>query len=146
MPPPGTRNDPYRAYNFHIEIQGNTEAHFTECTGLAVEVESIPYREAGMASQVRQLPGQVTYGDLTLNYGVTSSRFLWDWFQNVVKGKVDRKNVSVIMLDPDGVLEVMRWNLAEAWPKAWRGVPFNALSREVAIESLTLVFESVERG
>ena len=39
--------DPYRAYNFKLIIQGVTEGHFTECTGLTVKVDAIKYREAG---------------------------------------------------------------------------------------------------
>ena len=34
---PGTFIDPYRAYNFKLQIQGVTEGHFTQCSGLEVE-------------------------------------------------------------------------------------------------------------
>jgi phage tail-like protein len=63
-----------------------------------------------------------------------------------VKGKVQRKNVSVVLLDNDGTTEVMRWNLVNAWASQWRGTMLNAMSREVAIESLTLVFEMLDRA
>jgi phage tail-like protein len=63
-----------------------------------------------------------------------------------VKGTVDRKNVSILMLSSDGVTEVMRWDLLNAWPAEWRGAPLNALNHEAAIESLTLIFETLERA
>jgi phage tail-like protein len=41
------RVDPYKNYNFRIEIDGITVAGFSECTGLSSEVEIIEYREGG---------------------------------------------------------------------------------------------------
>jgi phage tail-like protein len=139
-------NDPYRAYNWKLVIQGVTEGHFTECTGLGIEVEAIKYREAGNNQVVRRIPGRVEYADVTLRYGLFASTEMWDWLMGVVNGQVERKNVSILMLDPDGVTEVMRWNLMNAWPAQWRGAALDAMSHEVAVESMTLVFESLERA
>ena len=138
--------DPYRAYNFKLEIQGIVQGHFTECSGLQIKVDAISYREAGNNQVVRRIPGQVTYGDVVLRYGLTNSRELWDWLKTVVSGDVGRKNVSVILVDSSGSNEVMRWNLINAWPSEWQGATLNALSHEMAIESLTLVFETLERA
>lgn len=137
---------PYRSYNFKLNIQGVTEGHFTECNGLGVRVDVIRYREAGNDQQVRCLPGPVNYSDVTLRYGLTDSRELWDWLMTAVDGRVERKNISILMLDTEGVNEVMRWNLINAWPSEWRGTMLDAMSREAAIESLTLVFESIDRA
>lgn len=142
----GTRVDPYRAYNFKLDIQNVTEGHFTECSGLGVKVHALAYREGGMGEVVRRLPGQVEYGDITLRYGLTQSQALWDWLMSAVNGKVVRKNISIVLMDSDGVSEVMRWELIDAWPCELRGAPLNALGQEVAIESLTLVYESLKRG
>lgn len=138
--------DPYRAYNFKLDIAGVTEGHFTECSGLGVRVETIKYREAGNAQVVRHIPGPVDYASVTLRYGLTASRELWEWMQTVVQGKVERKNVSIVILDSQGVTEVMRWNLNDAWPSEWSGAPLNAMNREIAIESLTLVYDTLARA
>lgn len=138
--------DPYRAYNFKLVIEGVTEGHFTECSGLGIKVEAIPYREAGNNQVVRRIPGQVEYADVTLRYGLTTSHDLWDWFMTAVAGTVVRKNVSILMLDSDGTTEVMRWDLINAWPSEWKGAPLDAMSHEIAIESLTLVFEEMKRA
>lgn len=138
--------DPYRAYNFKLEIQGITEAHFTEVSNMEVKVTPIAYREAGNSQVVHYVPGQTEYGAITLRYGLTRSRELWDWFMTGVKGKVQRKNCSIIVLDADGTTEVLRWNLINAWAAQWRGAMLNALDQEVAIESLTLVCETFERA
>ncbi len=138
--------DPYRAYNFKIEIAGVEEAHFTECNGLGVKVTPIKYREAGGNQIVRHIPGPVEYAAITLRYGLTSSRNLWDWMLTTVQGRVERRNISVILFDSEDSQEVLRWNLFEAWPSEWKGAPLDAMNREVAIESLTLVFDSLERA
>jgi phage tail-like protein len=137
--------DPYRAYNFKVEVQGSTEGHFTECSGLEVKVNTIAYREGG-SPDVHQLPGPIDYGSVTLRYGLTASSDLWNWFKQVMAGRVERRNVSIAMLDTDARTEVLRWNLTRAWPSHWRGMPLDAAAHEVAIETLTLVFESVDRA
>ena len=43
----GAVTDPYRAFNFKLEIRGVIEGHFTECSGLGVRVHPIRYREGG---------------------------------------------------------------------------------------------------
>lgn len=142
---PGSWIDPYRAYNFKLVIGGVTQGHFVECSGLAVHVHAIRYQEGG-GNVVHRIPGPLDYGDVTLRYGLTASNELWNWFMAAVQGRVERRNVSVLILDTDGVTEVLRWDLINAWPSEWRGAPLDATSREVAIESLTLVFESLQRA
>ena len=142
---PGAFKDPYGAYNFKLVIQGVTMGHFTECTGLGVRVQALRYQEGG-GHVVHRIPGPVDYADVTLRYGLTSSTELWQWFMTGVEGHVERRNVSVLMLDTDDVTEALRWDLINAWPSEWRGAPLDALGREVAIESMTLVFESLQRA
>lgn len=36
-------SNPYRSYNFKLEIYFVTEGHFTECRGLSVKVENISF-------------------------------------------------------------------------------------------------------
>lgn len=143
---PGALVDPFRAYNFKLLIDGVTQGHFTECTGLNVKVEALHYREGGAGNVVRRLPGPLKLGDVTLRYGLTNTPELWAWFMASVSGTPQRKNVSVLMLGMDGLTEVLRWNLNDAWPAEWHGAPLDALGNQVAIESLVLVFESISRG
>lgn len=146
---PGGANavvDPYRAYNFKLVIQGVTAGHFTECSGLGAKVEAIRYREAGAGQVVRRVPGRVEYADVTLRYGLTASTELWEWFTSAVRGSVQRKNVSILILGSDGATEMMRWDLLNAWPSEWRAAPLDALRNEVAIENLTLVYETLARA
>jgi phage tail-like protein len=138
------RNDPYAAYNFLVEIDGLAAGAFAEVTGLGVKVEPIQYREGGDRQSVRQLAGQTEYSPVTLRYGLTQSHELWDWLMAAVEGEVQRKSASIVLLD-DERNPVARWNLFEAWPSEWNAAALNALENEIAIESLTLVYESLQR-
>lgn len=142
---PGNSVDPLRAYNFKLLINNVTEGHFTEVTGLGVKVERISYREAGNSSVVRAIPGRVTYPPVTLRFGLTNSADLWQWLMTAVEGKVSRRNISIVMLDAAGVAEALRWNLINAWPQEWYGAPLDAMSRELAIETLVLAHEGLQR-
>ncbi|MDM4722263.1 phage tail protein [Micromonospora sp. WMMA1363] len=143
-PQPGTPVDPYRAYTFKLLINGVTNGHFTEVSGLEVTIRTLRYREAGN-DHTRTVPGQADYTPVTLRYGLTSSRVLWDWVNAIAKGTVTRRNVSIVLLDPTGTTEVMRWNLINAWPTQWRGAHLNTLAQEIAVEALTLAYDGLDR-
>jgi phage tail-like protein len=142
---PGNLTDPYRSYNFKLLVNGITEGHFTEVTGLGVKVERIEYREAGGTSAVRAINGSVSYPPVTLRYGLTGSTDLWEWLMTAVEGRVSRRNASIVMLDASGTAEVMRWNLVNAWPQEWYGAPLDSMSRGLAIETLVLAHEGLHR-
>lgn len=138
--------DPLRAFQFAVEIGGVTAGHFTEVFGLRVQAEVIRYREGGMHQIVRHIPGRIDHGEVTLRYGLTRSRELWDWMQATVQGRVDRRDISIIMLDATGSGEALRWNLFGTWPSGWEGPQISALGRDIAIEAITLAFDRIERA
>jgi phage tail-like protein len=94
---------------------------------------------------VRKLPGKNTYPEIILKYGSTESRELYDWHKTALDGKVQRKNGSIILMDDAGQ-EKVRWNFFNAWPSKWDGPDFNAKGNDVAIETLTIVAERLERA
>ena len=141
--PAGSRQDPYKRFNFLVQIEGINSAGFTEVVGLGTSVDVIDYREGGDRT-IRKLPGLRKFGNVTLKRGVTKSSELQDWHRNVLQGQIDRRNVAIILLD-DGGQEVVRWILSDAWPLKWEGPSLDALSSEVAIEALELCCEGLER-
>ena len=96
QPQAGARVDPFRAYNFKLEVQGVQQGHFTECSGLGVKIFPIKYREGGEHQIIHAIPGPVEYADITLRYGLTSSAEMWDWLKDTMQGKVERKEVAGI--------------------------------------------------
>jgi phage tail-like protein len=137
------RHDPYKAFNFRVEIDGMTAA-FTEVSGLESEVEAIDYREGGEESRVRKLPGLRKYSHIVLKRGLTADADLWNWHKQVLDGNIHRRNGSVIVLDDQGQ-ERVRWNFFNSWPCKYVGPTLNAKSADVAIETLELAHEGLER-
>lgn len=143
--PTGERKDPFRAYNFLVEIDGITRAAFRECSGLDSTQDPIEYREGGEALTTRKLPGLVKYSNISLKRGITDDAELWEWRKKAIDGKVERKNGSIILLDDAGA-EKLRWNFVNAWPTKWTGPTFNATGNEVAIESMDIAHEGVSKA
>jgi len=141
----GQRVDPYKNFRFLVEIEGIVQAGFSEVSGFGSEVEVVEYREGGDTSTVRKLPGKTTYRDLTLKWGITDSRELYDWHRAAVNGQVERKHGSILLLDDLGQ-EKVRWNFFDAWPSKWEGASLNATGKEVAIDALTVSCERLERA
>jgi phage tail-like protein len=140
------RMDPLRNFNFVLEIDGIQQAGFTDCTGIGAVIAPIEYNEGGKIPLTRKLPGMAKYNDITLKWGLTVSRELWDWFYEATNGRIIRKKVSVVVYDLNGVAERVRWNFIDCWPTKWDGPDFAARNSEIAIDSLTLSVERVERA
>jgi phage tail-like protein len=142
----GDRRDPYRVYNFRIEIDGVDRGGFRECSGLDFAQDPVEYREGiDKTLTVRKLPGLVAYSNISLKWGLSDDTELWDWLQTSVQGSTERRNGSVILMNDLGE-EKARWNFREGWPTKWTGSDFNATSNEVAIESLEIAHEGLTRG
>lgn len=141
----GERVDPYRSYNFLVELDGITRAGFRECSGLDTSQDPIEYREGNEGLTSRKIPGLNKFANISLKRGVTDDTELWEWRARAQAGKVERKNGSIVLLD-DGGEEKARWNFREGWPTKWTGPTFNATGNEVAIETLEIVHEGLERA
>ncbi|MDQ0373837.1 phage tail protein [Cellulomonas humilata] len=141
-----TWTDPFRAHNFKLMIQGVTEGHFIECSGLDITIDVDEYREAGQSQVVHKVPTITRYGDVSLRYGLTNRDELWKWFEETVRGEIKRRNVTIVLLDAQGTQPVIQWNLRDALPVRWKGATLRATAREVAIEEIVLSYETLARG
>jgi len=143
--PVGTRTDPFRSFNFLVELDGITRAGFREVSGLDMSRDPVEYREGNDPLHARKLAGMAKYSNISLKWGITNDPDLWNWRKSAMQGEVERKNGSIILLDEAGQ-EKLRWNFREAWPTKWTGPSFNATGNEVAIETLELAHEGVEQA
>ncbi|NEO72504.1 phage tail protein [Moorena sp. SIO3H5] len=138
------RVDPYKNYRFLMEIDGIVQAGFSECSGFGSEVEIVEYREGGDDATVRKLRGKASYPDISLKWGITDSRELYDWHLAAVNGQIERKNGSIILLDDTGQ-EKVRWNFFKAWASKYEAPSLDAKGSDVAIDTLTVTCERLER-
>jgi len=142
MPQTGSRNDPYSAFNFLVEIDGVTVAGFSECSGLTTETDVIEYRNGSEDITVRKLPGLKKFTNINFKRGFTDSRELWEWRTKVMDGRTERQSGSIVLLN-EARDPVLRWNFREGWPTKWSGPTLNAKNNEVAIEELEIAVESL---
>lgn len=143
MASPGTRIDPYRGYNFRVEIDNTAVASFRECSGLSMNTDAVDYREGtDVPLSVRKLTGLRKYSNITLKRGFTQNEDLWKWYKNIINGVSDRRNGAVVLQDEQHN-DVLRWNFVNAWICKWEGPTMNATSNDVAIEALEICPEQV---
>jgi phage tail-like protein len=140
----GQRVDPFGSFNFLVEIDGISRGAFQSVSGFDSSIDIVEHREGGENTTTRKLPGLTKYSNITLKWGITDDRELYEWHRDAVLGNVQRKNGSIVGLDRRGT-EVMRWNFFNAWPSKYDAPDFNAEGNDVAIETLELAHEGLER-
>jgi phage tail-like protein len=137
------RNDPFRGYNFALEIDNVPKGAFSEVGGLTADGDSVDYREGtDLQSNVRKLMGLRKYTNLTLKRGYTPDKVLWQWYVNIMNGVPDRRNVTIVLLNEQRQ-PVLRWHAENAWINKIEGPALKASSNDVAMESLELVHEGL---
>ncbi len=140
------RKDPFGNYRFRVEIDGVAQANFCEVIIPESASEVIEVRDGADAIYVRKQSGRLTFGNLVLKWGLTASMELYNWRKMVEQGKVSqvRKNIAVVLLDEESN-EAARWQFTQAWPSKYKAPDLNAKGNEIAIETLEIVFESMQR-
>ncbi|WP_437536862.1 phage tail protein [Sorangium sp. So ce726] len=141
----GVRDDPYFGFNFLVEIQGLIAGGFTSVSGLRISTEVVPVREGGLNTHEYKLPGGTSYSDLVLRRGVSDLDLLWGWYQDVIAGKVSRRNGTIYLLSHANI-PVKWWDFVRAYPVAWEGPEFDASSNQVLFQALTIAHEGLFNG
>lgn len=138
------RSDPNGGYSFLVEIDGIVQSSFRSVEGVNVTVSVAEYREGTDVINPRLLPGIAHYGPLRLKYGVVDSNTeLWQWMEKTLDGTVERKSMSIVILDPSR-MEIMRINLREAWPSGWSISKLDSLDKGPALAELVIQYETME--
>lgn len=135
---------PFRGYNFKVTLLGSV-SRFVSCDGVGMRIPPLRYREGGEHSIVHHLPGPMELGLVTLKYGLTTSPDLWRWMKSGMDGRIQRQTVSIAQLGDDGATEVLHYNLVDAWVTEWHAAPLDALGSEIAIETMVVVYDSINR-
>jgi phage tail-like protein len=140
------RRDPYRSFNFELEIDGVPLGAFAEASGLTAEGDAVDYREGtDKQNHVRKLVGLRKSTNITLKRGYTKDDSLWRWYLSVANGDPDRviRRAVTIVLKNEAREPVLRWQAANAWINKIEGPSFKASGNEVAMESVELVHEGL---
>jgi phage tail-like protein len=143
---------PFTSFNFRVEIQlpGSAaplcEAAFAECDGVEMSMDVKTIREGGDNARQVRLTGAMTFGNLSLKRGLTSSFDLWTWMAGYGRTATMRRRaeVRVVLLAADGTTERCRWVLTGGVPIKLKAPSLNAKDGQIAIEELQIAYETIE--
>jgi len=137
-------HDPYGSFRLRVEILGLQVGGFSEVSGLEREVQLEDFREGGLNDYTHKLVTVTKYQNLTLKRGLADRIDLWQWHQDVINGKIERRPVTVVLVDTAGA-DTWRWTFAQAYPVKWSGSPLNASSAAVFVESVDFAHNGIKR-
>ena len=148
---------PYKNFRFEVSWDGKVVAGFNHVGALTRTSEVVSWRDGGDPSSPHKSPGQVDYGPITLEQGVTHdvefekwTNKVWDYPNSAQVGKevslADfRKDITLALLNEAGQA-VMRWNVLQCWVSEYTAIPeLDASANAVAIRSMTLQNEGWTR-
>jgi len=141
----------YGAYNFLLEVSGITPdsktilGGFKKMSGMLSETEIIEFKQ-GNDKVVRKKPGRTTYSNIVLERGFTNSDDLWLWRKNIEDGNIDRRSGTITILDQDMSTIVAQYNFYEGWPCKWHVPEVDSDQSGMAIETIEIAVEKVERA
>jgi phage tail-like protein len=135
----------YPLSKFHFQVDwGGTRIGFTEVTGLDVETEVIEYRDGASPEYAkRKIPGMRKYGNITLKRGIfASDNDYFDWFNTVTLNRIERRDVTVSLLN-ESHEPVVVWKVKNAWPAKITSTDLKADGNEIAIETMEVAHDGL---
>lgn len=142
---PVREGDPLRNYRFRVEIEGITQAGFSEVSGIDTSIDVVEYRVGNDPTHLRKLSGLTKFSNITLKWGILTTLDMYTWIDTAVSsGDVQRKQVTIVAVDEAGA-DKATWVISQAWPFKYTGPSFDAKGNAVALESLELTHEGIKR-
>ena len=149
------RFDPYKNFKFRVKWDGRFVAGVSKVGALSRTTEMVEHRVGGDPSTVRKSPGQTSYGDVTLERGVTHDLEFELWaskvwnFGSILGSEVSladfRKDIIIEFYNEAGQL-ALAYNVHRCWVSEYQALPeLDASASAVAIQTMTLVNEGWER-
>lgn len=146
---------------------------FSDASGLNSNLEIETYQEGGNNTAPLKFPKWGKFDNLVLKRGVTPRTSLWDWHEQVVTGTkpILRKSGLIILFDRGGIplatgaagpgqavkthdqaatggltrIPLAAWYVDNAFPEKITGPTLDAKSNTVAVESIDLAHEGLQR-
>ncbi len=156
---------PIPLYNFTLEANDVVLAMFQGVSGIEISREVAPLKEGGVNYYTYEFPGQVSFGHLTLEMGLTSSDFFWKWMiAGQFEGRAAALNLTLTQRRPSPAAPpadpskppppptpiyqaVKEWNFKNCFPVKWKLSELNVTdTSKIAIETLELSFDYFTLG
>lgn len=122
---------------FRLAIGGDDLGAFHTCSGLGAEVEVESYAEGGNNGFAWQLPGRITWTNITLTRPVTEDTMkIARWLDEILTG-AEPKDGEIVALKPD-LSPIVSWQVLGIVPVRWQGPSFDPASSQAAVETLEI--------
>jgi phage tail-like protein len=147
------RFDPYVNFKFRVKWDNEYVAGLNKCSALKRTTEVVEWREAGVPTHPRKLPGKTSYDAITLEQGVTHDLRFEEWANLVNNFQGDalmslknyRKDVTIEVYNLQGVV-VLAYNVFRCWVSEFQALPeLDAGGNAVMIRTIKLENEGWER-
>ena len=137
---------PAPKFQFVVEIPDVGIGDFREGSGLDSEVDIIECRAGNHPDfSTLKIPEINKSSDVTLKKGMFKgdlARFAY--FSQLNKNLIERKVVTITLLDADNSAALFVWTLKNAFPMKITSTDLNASNTEVAVEELVLAHEGMK--
>lgn len=132
------------ANRFYVQMEDTLTASFSECAGLGVKLQYEKQSEGGVNDHQRVILGEPEFTEVTLKRGITDNIAFWTWMNDVLNStSKKRRNVSILLFNQAGDI-MQTWTLIAAIPVGWQVDALQASADSVALEQLTLAYESMK--
>ena len=135
---------PLPKFSFAVKVGDSDTMSCQEVSGLDMETQAIEYRSGdSKAFSVVKMPGIKKFSDVTLKKGMfKSDNKLYEWFNKNTLNTIERKAVTISLLDEKGG-EVFIWKLINAFPLKVSGTDLKSTGNEVAVETIVIAHEGL---
>ena len=137
-----TQGDFNLAHRFNVEMDGIIVGGCHTVEGLEHEHEVVEFQD-GDDKETHYRPGRQKAGRVKITRDFSATKEFFNWRKTVLDGKVERKSVSIILLNDAGE-EAMRYNLFECWPIKYKGPDLNSRNSAHATEAIEIAYETFE--
>ncbi len=139
-----TRQDPWGAHYFGLEIEGKEIAHFMECSGLKSSSQVFEVEEGGLNARTHKRPGQSRWENIVLKVATNMQMDLLEWRDEFLQDAfTGRRNGAIILYDLSGQ-EIRRFTFKQGWPVSWEGPQLNSGGSQLSMETLEIAHEGLE--
>lgn len=128
-----------------VQFGDGNAAKFQEVSGSDSEGLRVDYRHGNSPSFFPiKMPGLGKVGNVTMRKGIfVGDTKFWAWYNEIKMNASKRRTVVIDLLDDTGS-PTMVWTLNKAFPTKIAEADLKAEGNDVAIESLELVYETIE--
>ena len=145
-----TRDTPYGAYNFLVELPGNDPATsalggFSDVSGLGTELTLMEYRQGNdKENHVRKIPALHKATDVTLKRGIMGQTNFMEWMGMCRIDPTHTRAVTITLQDEQRN-PVLKWRLINTRVQKFTAPTFAAKGgSDVAMEEIVLAAEGFE--